>query len=72
MITAENYPDVVYPPTVCHNESIANSREGGVISAECNDSFIHIYTILASLSGTFLIVSLILGAFEEGFISHMV
>ena len=71
MITAENYPDVVYPPTVCHNESIANSREGGVISAECNDSFIHIYTILASLSGTFLIVSLIIAAFEEGFISHM-
>ncbi len=71
MVSAENYPDVVYPPTVCPNASIANTLDGGVVTAECNDTFIHFYTFCTSLWGTFLIVSLIIAAFEDGFSSFM-
>ena len=53
------------------NASEANTRDGGVISAECPDTYIHFYTFLTSLFGTFLIVSLIIAAFEDGFATFM-
>jgi Ca2+-binding EF-hand superfamily protein len=67
MISAENYPDVAYPPTLCTGSDEANTREGGVISAECTDTVLHSYNMITSLVGTFLIVSLVIAVFEETF-----
>ena len=67
MASAENYPDVVYPGTSCDKNNIANSLVGGVKSAGCPETAFHIFTILFSFAGAFIIVSLIIGVFENEF-----
>ena len=67
MASAENYPDVAYPGTDCDRDNLANSLTGGVKGAGCPETAFHIYSILFSFAGAFLIVSLIIGVFEAEF-----
>ena len=67
MESAENYPDVAYPGTDCDRDNLANSLTGGVKGAGCPETAFHIYSILFSFAGAFLIVSLIIGVFEAEF-----
>jgi Ca2+-binding EF-hand superfamily protein len=70
MATAENYPDVVYPSVACPGSEDANTREGGILTGGCPDALLHIYTMAASLTGMFLIVSLVIAVFEDKFSEH--
>ena len=71
MLTAENYPDVAHPSTLCETDKTANTLGGGVLTGGCvlqgGTGIIHVYNMLASLSGTFLIVSLVIAVFESTF-----
>ena len=67
MASAENYPDVAYPGSSCDRNDAANSLLGGVKSAGCPESFFHLYSMLFSFLGAFLIVSLVIGVFEAEF-----
>ena len=67
MASAENYPDVAYPGSSCDQNDVANSLLGGVKSAGCPESFFHLYSMLFSFLGAFLIVSLVIGVFEAEF-----
>jgi Ca2+-binding EF-hand superfamily protein len=68
MASAENYPDVVYPPTLCTDE---DSGANGMVSADCSKMFLNIYTYIASLWGTFLIISLVIAVFEDVFSEYI-
>ena len=43
------------------------TREGGVITGGCPNVGLNAYSVITSLVGTFLIVSLIIAVFEETF-----
>ncbi len=67
MGSAENYNDLVHVATRCDLDATSNSLAGGLMSYQCPAAFLHLYTIAFQLLGAFLIVSLVIGAFESEF-----
>ena len=67
MSSAENYNDIVHVATRCDLNATSNSLAGGLMSYQCPAVFLHLYTIAFQLLGAFLIVSLVIGAFESEF-----
>jgi hypothetical protein len=67
MASAENYPDVAYPPVNCDLLGEANSLSGGLVGLGCPQTAFHIYSVIFQLLGAFLIVSLVIAVFEGEF-----
>jgi hypothetical protein len=68
MISSENYLDVTHPPALCDGSKDANTLKGGLMTAECFEASHNTFNIFATLTGTFLIVSLVISVFSDTYI----
>eukprot|EP00942_MAST-04A_sp_MAST-4A-sp1_P005633 g5633.t1 len=68
MISSENYQDVTHPPTLCDGSKDANTLNGGLMTAECLEASHSMFNVFATLTGTFLIVSLVISVFSDTYI----
>ena len=78
MLSAENYPDVVWAPTDCNKGYIRanttpfqahaqNTFLGGPQSGACSEFGFHIFMIFYSFLGMFMMLSLVIGVFESSY-----
>jgi hypothetical protein len=61
MTTAENWPDVVWPATACHPNETAH------VSGQCWEWLLHMFWMSISISGSLVLMSLIIAKFESTF-----
>ena len=77
MISAENYPDLVWEAVSCNTKWVRerydmvptepfeqNTFLGGYVTGSCSESLFQLYFVFYSFLGIFLMLSLVIGVFE--------